>query len=169
MMPSSTDLQRKVGQLVQAYERQANANLSLELFRTLGWDGIEYRLEPGRTDGRTQEYRLAVAGETTGYVFITPQEPSEDIVRTAANVAYNSGIDWAAVTNFGTTRLVHARWSDDPTYVSLRWTEYAQRLHELELLSPQSIIGGQLSQHAQVVQRERKVLRPVDQHLMGRR
>lgn len=167
MTLTSAELRRELGQLVRAYQRQADPNLSLELFRILGWDGVDYRLEAGRADGGAREYRLAVAGETTAYLFIAPREPGDDIVRAAANVAYNSGIDWAAITNFGTTKLVHARWYDDPTYISLSWREYPQRVDELELLSPQAIIGGRLAERVQEERRE-KVLRPVDQHLMDR-
>ena len=162
------DLQRELHRLVRAYESRADPNLSLELFRVLGWDGADYRLEPGRADTGPREYRLAVGGETTAYLFVAPAEPQEEVVRAAANVAYNSGIDWAAVTNFGTTKLVHARWSDDPVYLTLKSAEYLQRLHQLELLSPEAIIEGRLARQAEEVQRERKVLHPVDQHLMNR-
>ncbi len=167
-MSTTAERQRELEDLVQAYQRQADPSLSLSLFRVLGWDGGEYRLEPGRVDGSRQQYRLNVAGETTAYLFIAPEEPHDDLIRTAANVAYNSGIDWAAVTNFGTTKLVHARWSDNPTYITLKSTDYARRLRELELLSPQSMVDGRLSEDAQVAQRERQVLRPIDQHLMSR-
>jgi len=167
-MSTTAERQRELEGLVQAYQRQADPSLSLDLFRVLGWDGGEYRLEPGRVDGSGQHYRLDVAGETTAYLFVAPEEPRDDLIRTAANVAYNSGIDWAAVTNFGTTKLVHARWSDNPVYLTLESTDYARRLPELELFSPQSIVDGRLSEDAQVVQRERQVLDPVDQHLMSR-
>src|SRR5579875_1993327 len=98
-MSPIADRRRELDDLVQAYQRPADPNLSLDLFRVLGWDGGEYRLEPGRIDGSGQQYRLDVAGETAAYLFITPQEPRDDLIRIATNVAYNSGIDWVAVTN----------------------------------------------------------------------
>lgn len=102
--------------------------------------------------------REAQAGMSV--LFIVPQGPRDEVIRTAANIAYSSGIDWAAVTNFGTIKLVHARWPDDPTYITLRWTDYVRRLDELELLSPQSIVDGRLARNAQAAQRGRQVLQP---------
>lgn len=172
MMPtptvSTSSLRHELTRLVQAYERQPTPAMSIELFRVLGWNQDEYRLEPGRRNHDIQEYRLAVAGELTAYLFVAPGEPEDSAVRMAANVAYNSGIDWAAVTNFGVTKVVHARWPENPIYFSLACSQYPKRLEELELLSPHSVIDGRLTERAQSAQREREVLKPVDQRLMDR-
>src|SRR6266571_3250776 len=92
-------LRIEVERLVAAYQQRADPALSLVLFRALGWDGGGNRVEPGRKTVAGTPYRLIVSGETTAYLFVTPDGLGQAAVDNAVNVAYNSGVDWAAVTN----------------------------------------------------------------------
>jgi methylase of polypeptide subunit release factors len=161
----ASDLAREVDSLTQAYRAQARPGLALELFRALGWNTEERRLEPvGRLNG-SEQFRLVVAGETTG--MLVAGGPIDDgLVRGAANVAYNSGIDWTALTDFGTTQLVNARWYEEPALFSLNWQEYGAEIERLALLSPDSLISGHLDEEARR-NTPAKVLQPVDRHLTG--
>ncbi len=167
MQQSATNLRARVHALVDDFTRQraSGPDLAVDLFGALGWDTADYRLEP--VDGRPGLRRLSALGETTAYLETGPGEPSHSVL-SVANIAYNSGIDWAVVTNFETTALVHARWCDNPMFKTLVASEYADQVDLLEMLSPRAMVDGRLSRQAEAARSGRTLLKPVDEHLMSR-
>lgn len=167
MAPSATALRQELDRLTAAYRERRDPELGVELFRALGWDQAESRIEPDPNPKARRQYRLMLAGEAAGLVLLSDTPLDEDVASNATNAAYNSGIDWAAITSFGETRLLNARWINDPTFLQLRWTQYARHARQLTLLSPESMINRRLDVEARS-RTPANVLRPLDQHLLDR-
>jgi len=151
--------------LMARYAREQDPRLAVALFRALGWRTRDYRLETGGPD---RPFRLGIAGETNTLLFIETDASSDAAIRRAVNVAYNSGVDWAAITDFGETRLVNSRWGKQPIHLDLKWRDYPQRRDELGLLSPEAIVDGRLAASAAKVEPDEHILRPVDEDLLAR-
>lgn len=169
-MTPAAALQQKVRHLLAAQSSAPPAHLSMQLFRALGWDSNGSALNHFQNidDGTT--YNMEIDGEPTALLLVTPNQPVEFIEHKATNIAYNRGIDWLIVSDFSTTKALHARWSDDPTCLRLSATEYPTRLDILSLLSPEAFVAGRLAAHARIVeeQQPRKELRLVDEELIDR-
>jgi SAM-dependent methyltransferase len=162
----------RLAALVAEYDTTRRSSLAISLFEELGWRGDDFGIvqnapNASTANGRLQECRLEVVGTPVGYVFVTAEMP-QSLGHHAANVAYNSGVDWAIVTNFATTRLLCARWSSNQTLFSIKAPQYRARVNELELLSPGAIVSGELTRHADRQRGERDVLQPIDEHLLDR-
>lgn len=169
MFVSNSTIEQRVQQLVAAGRGLPDEAMSLELFHALGWQGNGYYLDHYQRLGEGNTYRMVVDGETTAHLVVTSDNIA-NLENYALKTAYNSGVDYLAISNFATTKLVHSRWIDDPTCFDVTAWDYASNIGTLSLLSPQSIISGKLAAHTKAVkeQKPRKVLLPIDQELIDR-
>jgi len=119
-------------------------------------------------DAGLSHFQLTVAGEPAALLFVAEGDINGSVLDKAVHVAYNSRIDWVTISNFASTHVLNARWLDDPSFIDLAWTDYIPRLDRLTMVSPHSIVTGQLHDDARPTADKRKVLRPIDEDLLSK-
>lgn len=127
------------------------------LFHALGWNVYDRREveREAATHTGLADYAFKIDGTTRFYLEAKPLNDDihkEDYARKAITYAYNKGVAWAVLCNFGRLVVFDAQEevrNGKPGYVlNLEYGDYVSHPELLALLTPEAIRGGQLSEHA---------------------
>jgi len=121
------------------------------MFRALGWDfedTNEVSPEENASNGRV-DYAFKLSSVSQFYIEAKPLKAdlnNPDYIKQAITYAYNNGVTWAGLTNFGEIRIFNAQKND--AWINLKYDNYYTYFDRMWLLSKESFVGGQTNKQA---------------------
>jgi len=178
------EAKQKITELVEKYQKLSEKNIKelneaatkqgfIEpMFRALGWnfeDTNEVSPEENASNGRV-DYAFKLNGVSQFYIEAKPLKAdlnNPDYIKQAITYAYNNGVTWAGLTNFGEIRIFNAQKND--AWINLKSDDYSTYFDRMWLLSKeyfscgltnkQAVMEGALAASAPIEERLFKQLR----------
>lgn len=140
------------------YNEEQTKNVFIRpLFEILGWnftDANEVRFE-GNVSGKRADYEFRLNSITKFYVEAKAIKVDLDLeqhARQAINYAWNTGVDWAVLTDFEGIKVYNAQSESksllDRLVFELTFSDYVNKFEKLNLLSKENFLDNKLEEYA---------------------